>query len=73
MLQSRDHYSVVVLQHANLNKPVSVVAGTIAMWHWSDTTKSTHVYTTGGVFPAKETPEEITKLIKTLGGKDVTK
>lgn len=63
---------ILRLTHANLNKPVSIVLGTLSFFHYSDTTHSTHVYTIAGVFPAKESPEEIERLIeaKTKGEKN---
>lgn len=51
------------LTHANLNKKLHLILGTVCGYHWSDNSKSTHVYTPAGVFPAKETPEEIDRLI----------
>lgn len=64
------YFQKVVLSHANLNKPVHLVMGTIAGYHWSDKSKATHVYTTGGIFPVTEKPEEIDEIIKnqTQGG-----
>lgn len=56
----------IKLQHANLNREVFIVLGTIAGFHYSESNKCTHVYTTGGVFPAVETPEQIGKIIDTL-------
>ena len=60
------HYEKVVLNHANLKRPVHIVLGTIAGYHWSDSSAATHVYTTAGVFPAVEKPEEIDEIINRL-------
>lgn len=59
-------YTPVVLSHANLQRPVRLILGTIAGYHWSDASKATHVYTTGGVFPVSETPEDIDKKLSEL-------
>jgi len=59
-------FSKVYLTHANLNQRLHLILGTIAGYHWSDNSKSTHVYTPAGVFPAKETPEEIDSLIEEI-------
>lgn len=56
----------VYLTHANLNKKLHLVAGTIAGYHYSDSSGATHVYTPAGIFPAKETPEEIDGLLDQL-------
>jgi uncharacterized membrane protein len=62
----RNHYKKLTFQHANLKRPVSVVAGTISMWHWSEPTKSMIVYTTGGIIPVEETDEQITQMVEAL-------
>lgn len=54
------------LTHANLNKPVHLILGTVCGYHHSDATACTHVYTPAGVFPAKETVEQIDGLIDQL-------
>ncbi len=59
-------FEKVVLSHANLKRPVHIVAGTIAGYHWSEASKATHVYTTGGIFPVEETPEQIDTKLETL-------
>lgn len=63
-------YQKITLNHANLNVPLSIVAKTIGGYHFAPTTKCTHVYTIAGVFPAKETPEEIDSLLKALNQGD---
>lgn len=60
------HYRKVLLTHANLKKPLHLVAGTIAGYHHSDASQATHVYTTGGVFPVNETPEQIDQILGQL-------
>lgn len=57
-------HDIIHLTHANLNKTVSVQLGTLSFFHHSDSSQSTHVYTVAGIFPAKETPEEIERLIE---------
>lgn len=64
------HYTSLELKHANLNRPVFILLGTIAGYHWSDASKSTHVYTTGGVFPVAESPEEVRNKINKLSHKE---
>lgn len=64
MSLSTHFHSVIKLTHANLNKEVSLQLGTMSFFHYSDGSKATHVYTIAGVFPAKETPEEINRLIE---------
>lgn len=54
------------LTHANLNRPVHLVLGTVCGYHWSDTSACTHVYTPAGIFPAKESVEQIDALIEQL-------
>lgn len=55
------------LKNANkAGRPVELILGTVAGFEYSDVTKCTQVYTTAGVFPAQETPEEINKLIDQL-------
>lgn len=61
-----NHYRKVTFTHANLKRPVSVIAGTIAFWHWSEPVKATVVYTTAGALPVEETDEQITKMIESL-------
>jgi hypothetical protein len=56
-------YKTVALNHANLQRPIHVVIGTIAAFHYAPATQSTHVYTTGGVFPVIESPEQIDNLL----------
>lgn len=52
----------VKLNHANLNKELSIVLGTISAWHHSDQFKCTVVYTTSGPYPVKETEAEVDKI-----------
>lgn len=59
-------FKKLYLTHANLNQKVHLILGSISGYHWSDRTASTHVYTPAGVFPAKETPTEIDRLIDEL-------
>ena len=59
-----NQFKRVKLNHANLNREISIVLGTIAAWHWSEASKSTHIYTTGGIFPAKETPDQVDRIIE---------
>ena len=59
-------YKQLKLTHANLHKELFLILGTVAGYHYSDATASTNVYTTAGIFPAKESPEEITGLIDQL-------
>lgn len=59
-------YKRIALNHANLKVPLKLLQGTIAGYHISETTKTTHVYTTAGIFPAVETPEQIDALIDQL-------
>ena len=59
-------YIRVQLSHATLNRPVFLLLGTISGFHWSEATKSTHVYTTGGVFPVSESPEQLEEKIDLL-------
>lgn len=59
-------YSRIELTHANLNQKLYLIAGTISGYHYSDKFKSTVVYTTGGIFPAKESPEDINKIFDNL-------
>lgn len=63
---SLNHYRKVVFTHANLKQPLHLVAGTIAGWHKAPTTGCTHLYTTGGIFPVDETPEQIDTIIEQL-------
>lgn len=53
----------VYLTHANLDQKLHLVLGTICGYHWSNNSSSTHIYTPAGVFPAKESPKEIDRLI----------
>lgn len=61
-----NQYKKLYLTHANLNTKLHLLLGTVSGYHWSDKTASTHVYTPAGVFPAKETPEQIDGLIDLL-------
>ena len=56
-------YKRVTLNHALLKKPVYILLGTIAGYHYSDASKAVHVYTTAGVFPVNETEQAIGQLI----------
>jgi enamine deaminase RidA (YjgF/YER057c/UK114 family) len=58
------NYKKVTLHHSLLKKELHVLLGTISGWHYSDSSKATHVYTTAGVFPVDESPETVTKLIQ---------
>ena len=57
-------YRVLTFNHANLKRPVHIVVGTIAGYHWSDKAAAVCVYTTGGVFPVLESEEEIKTMIQ---------
>lgn len=59
-------YKTLTFNHANLKKPIYLVLGTIAGFHHSETTQSTHIYTTGGIFPVVETPEQVISLFNEL-------
>lgn len=59
-------YQTLKFQHANLNRPVFIVRGTIAGFHWSDQGKATYVYTTGGIFPVSNSVEDVDKIINGL-------
>jgi hypothetical protein len=56
-------YSRIKLKHALLKKDLFVIIGTIAGYHYSDSSKATHVYTTAGIFPCEETAEQISEQI----------
>lgn len=60
------HYKRLTFQHANLNRPVRIIAGTIAGYHFSEPTKCNVIYTTAGVFPVSETLEQIDQMIDSL-------
>lgn len=62
------HYRRLVFQHANLKRPVHIVAGTIAGYHWSEPTQCNVIYTTAGIFPVEESLEEIDQKIESLNG-----
>lgn len=59
-------YKQLKLTHANLNQELSIVIGTLAGYHYAETSKCTHVYTIAGIFPALESPEQIAGLIDQL-------
>lgn len=57
-------FKKITLTHANLDQKVRLVVGSICGYHYSEGTKSTHVYCYGQtVFPVKETLKEIDALI----------
>jgi hypothetical protein len=62
-------YRKVTFRHANIRDskdqpmPLDIVFGTIAGWHWSDKSQSTHIYTTSGVFPVLETPAQVDQIL----------
>lgn len=57
------HYQKIQLMHANLKKPLHIVAGTVAGYHHSDKAACTLLYTNAGIFPVLETPEQIDAII----------
>lgn len=57
-------YDVITFNHANLKRPVNIVRGTIAGFHWSEKAAANCIYTTGGIFPVIESEEEIKQLIQ---------
>ncbi len=59
----KQHYEKVLLNHANLKRPVHIVAGTIAFWHFAESTQCTHIYTTAGILPVVESPEQIDEIL----------
>jgi hypothetical protein len=65
-------YKKVTFRHANIrdNKdqpmPVHIVFGMIGAYHWSDKTASTHIYTTAGILPVLEKPEQVDEILKTI-------
>jgi len=73
MTNGATHYKQLVFHHANLNRQVTIVAGTISAYHWSDNVKATLVYTTGGVFPVSESETQVKEKIENLtkGDKNV--
>lgn len=72
------HYVPVEFMHANLKRPVFVIAGTASMFHYHEPTKSNVIYTTGGIIPVMESLEVIQAKFMSLngpsgqGGKNVT-
>ncbi len=67
-----NQFDRIQLKNANKNgRPIWLIIGTIAGYEYSDVTKCTQVYTTAGVFPAQETPDEINQLIDQLLTKGV--
>ncbi len=66
-----NRFERVVFNHANLKRPVHIVAGTIAGWHFSESTQSTHVYTIGGVFPVSESPDQIDQVMRELNNRPI--
>lgn len=60
------HYRALTFTHSNLKRPVKIIAGTIAGYHAVPATEATHIYTTGGIFPVSETPEQIDVIIEQL-------
>lgn len=65
-------YRRLHLTHANLQRKIHIILGTVAGYHDHKNDQGarmhTAVYTTAGIFPAVETPEEIDRLID-----DITK
>lgn len=64
------HYKKLKLTHANLQRPVHIVLGTISAYHDHKNDNGarmyTAVYTTAGIFPAEESIEQIDELINRL-------
>lgn len=56
-------YRPVRLTHANLNRPVHVILGSIGGYFYSESAKATVVLTNSGQIPVAESPEQIDKLI----------
>ncbi len=66
-----NHYKKLTFNHANLKRPVSIVAGTIAAWHWSEANACMLIYTTAGILPVSETDEEISEKIELLNNSPI--
>ena len=67
MTSPEAHYKVVAFTHANLKRPVNVVAGTLSYFLWSDQVKAMIIFKTGGgQFPVSETEDEIKEKINQL-------
>lgn len=64
LLGDADRYKIITLTHANLKRPVELLLGAIAGWHYSETYKATNVYTVGGIFPVAESIDNIKQAIK---------
>lgn len=62
----KEHYKKLKLTHANLNRPVHLVLGTVCMYHWAPKDSCTYVYTPSGICPVTETVEEIDGLLDQL-------
>lgn len=65
-MTTNTNFKQIKLQHANLHKEVTLLLGSIAMYHFSDTAKATYVYTHAGIVPVKESSDEITSMINNL-------
>lgn len=64
-LEASAHYRVITFEHANLKRPLKLVAGTIVGFHWSEPSKANVIYTAGGLtYPVTETLEQIEEKIK---------
>jgi len=67
-------YKTITCTHANHNRPVNIIIGTICGYDYSEKGACTHIYCRGlVVFPVKESSEEIGVLINNLIDKEKEK
>lgn len=62
-----NYFTVLTFTHANLKRPVEVVAGTISFYLYSDKAKANCIFTTGGnIIPVEESLETLKEKIQNL-------
>jgi hypothetical protein len=61
-----NYYHTIELTHANTQKPLRIVVGTGLPFGWYEPAKANVVFTAAGIFPVKETLEEISKKIDSI-------
>ncbi len=74
---TKDFFTPLAFLHANKlaqdGKPrmVSIIRGSIAGYDYNEPSASNVIYTIGGIFPVKESLEEIHNKITALEGKEI--
>lgn len=65
-LDFKNYFKRISFKHAVLNRPVTVIAGQVGFYLYSEQMKCTQIFTPAGVLPVAESVEEVSQKLDSL-------